>query len=66
MACNGCPDKRIASLPVVRVSERLETSLMRLAAAEDRPLSDYIRRVLERHCFGHAGTVDPAAETRND
>lgn len=54
-------DKRIASLPVVRVSERLETTLMRLAATEDRPLSDYIRRALEKHCFGHAETLPSSA-----
>lgn len=66
MACAGCPDKRVVNLPSVRVSERLETVLMRLAAAEDRPLSDYIRRALERHCFGHADTVAPPETGRNE
>lgn len=47
-------DKCTAQLPAMRVSERLETALMRLAAQDDRALSDYIRRILDRHCFGHA------------
>lgn len=47
------PDKCTAQLPQLRVSDKLETALMRLAAQDDRALSDYIRRVLERHCFGH-------------
>lgn len=46
-------DKCTAQIPAMRVPERLETALMRLAAADDRALSDYVRRVLERHCFGH-------------
>lgn len=50
-------DKCTSQLPAMRVSERLETTLMRLAAADDRALSDYIRRVLERHCFGHAANA---------
>lgn len=50
-------DKCSAQLPPMRVPERLETALMRLAAADDRPLSEYIRRVLERHCFGHVSIV---------
>lgn len=39
---------------------------MRLAASEDRKLSDYIRRVLERHCFGHAGSLAVLAEDGNE
>lgn len=55
-------DKCTSSLPALRVSERLETALMRAAARDDRALSDYIRLVLERHCFGHApdGAEGPA------
>jgi hypothetical protein len=48
------PEKRIRSLPTVRISESLETRLMRLAARDDRTLSEYVRRVLEAHVFGHA------------
>lgn len=50
-------DKCTAQLPAMRVSERLETALMRLAAADERALSDYIRRILERHCFGHVANA---------
>jgi hypothetical protein len=54
--------KCTSTLPALRVSERLETALMRLAARDDRALSDYIRLVLERHAFGHAGSLaDEAA-----
>ena len=55
--------KCTSSLPALRVSERLETALMRMAARDDRALSDYIRLVLERHAFGHAASLsdDPAA-----
>jgi hypothetical protein len=51
-------DKRICQLPPLRVSEPLEQVLMRLAAAEDRKLSDYVHLVLHRHCFGRAPMVN--------
>jgi hypothetical protein len=53
-------DKCTAMLPAVRVSPRLEQALMRLAAREDRSLSDYLRLMMERHCFGHAQSVGVA------
>ena len=40
-------------------SESLLLELTRLASDDDRKLSDYITRVLERHVFGHRR---PAAE----
>jgi hypothetical protein len=46
-------EKFTRQLPVVRCGEALETALMRLASEDDRVLSDYIRRVLSLHCFGH-------------
>ena len=55
-------EKRIRQLPPVRVSEGLELALMRLAAADDRSLSDYIRHVLERHAFGHVPSVGADGE----
>ncbi len=48
-------DKRTVSLPSVRIREELEIALLRLANRDHRVLSDYIRVVLERHCFGHVG-----------
>lgn len=56
-------EKCNAQLPAMRVPERLETALMRLAAADDRALSDYIRRALERHCFGHVASVAEEGES---
>lgn len=50
-------EKRIRQLPPVRISESLESSLMRLAAADERSLSEYIRLVLTRHVMGHGATL---------
>ena len=47
-------EKCIRNLPPVRVSDTLERALMRLAARDDRSLSEYIRLVLMRHALGHA------------
>lgn len=52
----GATEKRICNLPGLRVPERLEMELRRLADMDGRLLSDYLRRVLEQHCFGHART----------
>lgn len=51
-------EKCIRQLPPVRVPESLEHALMRLAAHEDRPLSEYVRGVLTKHVFGHAGSLE--------
>lgn len=58
-------EKRITQLPPVRCSETLEAALMRLAARDDRTLSEYLRRVLERHVFGHAGSLPADDVTGN-
>lgn len=50
-------DKATSNLPALRVTERLETALMRLAARDERSLSDYIRLTLERHAFGHGASL---------
>lgn len=60
-------EKRTRSLPSVRCTESLEISLMRSAARDGRELSDYIRRVLELHQFGHdAECTEPADPERAD
>lgn len=51
------PEKCIRQLPTIRISDPLETALMRLAARDERSLSEYIRLTLERHAFGHATSV---------
>lgn len=38
----------------LRLSEPLLLELMRLAAGEDRSLSDYVRLVLTTHVWGHS------------
>jgi hypothetical protein len=55
-------EKCIRQLPTIRISDTLETVLMRLAARDDRKLSEYVRLVLERHAFGHALSV-PSDDT---
>lgn len=60
--CAIAAEKRTVSLPPIRVSDTLEGALMRLAARDDRTLSEYVRRVLERHVFGHAGSLPSDAE----
>lgn len=43
-------EKCIRQLPPVRVPESLEHALMRLAAHEDRPLSEYVRGRADEAC----------------
>lgn len=50
-------EKRIEVLPQVRVTDTLLAHLRRLAEADDRTTSDYIRRILESHVFGHGYTL---------
>lgn len=45
----------------LRVSPRLLLALSRLANAEDRSLSEYLRMVASLHCFGHAHRLDDVA-----
>ena len=59
------PEKCTRALPQVRVGESLETALMRLASQQDRTLSDYVRKVLEAHVFGHARSVFRVLDMRN-
>lgn len=56
-------EKCTRQLPPIRVVESLEVVLMRLAAANERSLSDYIKLVLSHHAFGHAHTVGPSDES---
>lgn len=51
-------EKCIRQLPPLRVPESLETALMRLAAGQERTLSDYIKLVLSHHVFGHGSSVE--------
>lgn len=44
----------------LRVPPGLWTDLARLAAAEDRTLSEYCRMVLNLHVYGHVRRVEQA------
>lgn len=46
----------------LRVSPRLLLALSRLANAEDRSLSEYLRMVASLHCFGNAYRLDEAGQ----
>lgn len=59
-------EKRIRQLPNIRISESLEMALMRLASHDERSLSDYVWRVLEKHVFGHATSLGHADGVRNE
>lgn len=52
----------------LRLSEPLMLELMRLAAGEDRSLSDYVRLVLTTHVWGHSRRFADASvsEARGD
>ncbi len=63
---NPFTEKRTQQLPPVRVGEMLETALHRLACKDDRALSEYIRLVLEKHCFGHGLSVRRDGDDRNE
>ncbi len=58
-------EKCTRSLPPLRVPESLETALMRLAAAQERSLSDYVKLVLSHHVFGHAQSIDTPMDADN-
>ena len=50
-------EKSTEQLPL-RMPSSLFLALSRLAAAEDRSLSEYCRMVLSLHAFGHAHRLD--------
>jgi len=58
-------EKCTRQLPPIRVTETLETALMRLAAQNERSLSEYIRLELFHHVFGHAPSLDLHHESDN-
>lgn len=43
-------------------SESLLLELSKLADQDDRKLSDYVTRILERHVYGHRRTAESAQE----
>lgn len=59
---NANGEKLIATLPSVRVTEQMETDLMRVAALEDRPLSDLIRYALSQWLYGHGRKSEESSE----
>lgn len=46
----------------VHADERLYVDLNRLAAADDRKLSEYIYRVLSNHVYGHGRRATEISE----
>lgn len=51
-------EKCTRQLPPVRIPESLEMALHRLAARDERSLSEYIKLILSRHCFGHGSSLE--------
>jgi hypothetical protein len=62
--CRGaavCNEKKTQTIRV-HLGESLELALLRMAAADDRSMSDYCERVLRLHAFGHAANSTPDPE----
>lgn len=59
------PQKKVCTLPPVRVGEDLFNDLMRVAAEQDRKPSDVIRRAVAVYVYAH-GPVNLGAEPRQD
>ena len=59
---NGNGEKLTAVLPPIRVTDELETTLMREAAIADRSLSDFVRFALTQYIFGHRTKVNESTE----
>lgn len=53
------PTRKLVTWPLTH-------GLMKLAANDDRKLSEYVHLVLHRHVFGHLPMVRDDAETRNE
>lgn len=51
------PPKKIAQIPPIRCDEDLLRCLDDLARMEGRSFSDYVRRILERHCHSRRLSV---------
>ena len=50
-------EKCIRTLPSIRISDTLDAALRVMAGREERDLSDFVRRLLDKHCFGHAASL---------
>lgn len=59
-------DKCTSTLPPIRVSEALELKLSRMAARDDRKLSDYVRWALTLHVEGHGHMLDVGGNDDNE
>jgi len=59
-------EKRTGSTPPVRIPERIELKLRRLAEREERSYSDYVARLLIRHVDGHGASLEPTHDEFND
>ena len=51
------PQEKCIRQMSIRVSDTLETAVKLLAAREERSPSEFVKRLLEKHCFGHAASL---------
>jgi hypothetical protein len=56
------PDEKKTEEVKLRMGAQMFADVARLATAEDRPVSEYIRHVLALHVYGAKRTVAPEAE----
>ena len=62
MADDLSTEKCIRTLPAIRVTDDLATALRLLAAREERGISEFVKRLLEKHCFGHGASLSDEIE----
>lgn len=59
-------EKCTVLMPSIRITESLERALQRLAMRDERSFSEYVRKTLERHAFGHACSLEADDENQSD
>lgn len=57
MADDPPQEKCIRTLAAIRITDNLDTALRLLAAREERGISEFVKRLLEKHCFGHGASL---------
>lgn len=60
-----CDDDKKTEQVKVHMSPRLFLDLSRLAAADDRKLSEYIGRILNSYVYGHCSKLSENIEGAN-
>jgi hypothetical protein len=57
MADDPPQEKCIRTLAAIRITDNLDTALRLLAAREERGISEFVKRLFEKHCFGRGASL---------